>query len=38
MKTTVITMLAMSFVLTSCVKVKNENGEKGKDGWEFSRE
>lgn len=35
MKTTVITMLAMSFVLTSCVKVKNENGEKGKDGWEF---
>lgn len=35
MKTTVITMLAMSFALTSCVKVKNENGEKGKDGWEF---
>ncbi len=35
MKPTVITMLAMSFVLTSCVKVKNENGEKGKDGWEF---
>lgn len=35
MKATVITMLAMSFVLTSCVKVKNENGEKGKDGWEF---
>lgn len=34
MKTSIISMLALSLALTSCVKINTERGENGKDGWD----